>query len=550
MIKGKLCLVDLAGSERSTDSATHDQERQRESIAINKSLMALKECIRYRVMEMRNSSVFVPFRGSRLTLLLKESFTRSDVGTIVIVAISPLASDANHSLNTCRFADRIKEKGSVGTITVDPLDPHTWGKKEVAEWVRSVVGAGRKSERLFTPMTGKRLCNLTQEEFAANCSVEAAGRMLYEALHKLVQQAKDREQMRVHKRKHQEVVRSSSAEDRVGLPSANPRSIQSAAPSSCSAAAGIPQKPPSADLSRRRSLVSLPSRRDDVDDEPAAAVPPPRTRYSCMPTSSDDPTGAVPHSRFSCIPAPRQYAPGTAAPSGGHLRAVPPPARASIAAAAAPPPRPLGPPRQLVPRQHDKIQPQVSESQEEEFEQLYQKMRASVDDGTLVAHNNFRAPIRLDSMQLPYNDDDKKVREWVTYASDTFRSIHASTNKILIELVARVLETHKLFMSQSPLPPSPSSQAQAARERDWLCVYEGFRTGFTWPDLKNMLPICGLATEYPRLLYSSVPFLMLVPHAQQLAARLPSERDFWMGFGASNTTHSYMLGPMPFTDCV
>lgn len=49
----------------------------------------------------------------------------------------------------------MQEKASAtGNAATDPLDPHTWGKKEVAEWVRSVVGAGRKSERLFTPMNG------------------------------------------------------------------------------------------------------------------------------------------------------------------------------------------------------------------------------------------------------------------------------------------------------------------------------------------------------------------------------------------------------------
>lgn len=43
-------LVDLAGSERNRDSSTHTAERRKECTEINKSLMCLKECIRFRAM--------------------------------------------------------------------------------------------------------------------------------------------------------------------------------------------------------------------------------------------------------------------------------------------------------------------------------------------------------------------------------------------------------------------------------------------------------------------------------------------------------------------
>ena len=45
-----ITLVDLAGSERNRDSSTHDAARRKECTAINKSLMTLKECIRFRAM--------------------------------------------------------------------------------------------------------------------------------------------------------------------------------------------------------------------------------------------------------------------------------------------------------------------------------------------------------------------------------------------------------------------------------------------------------------------------------------------------------------------
>jgi hypothetical protein len=103
-LKGKLGLVDLAGSERGSDTKQHNAQRRAESADINTSLLALKECIR----ALGQKSTHVPYRGSKLTLILKDCFS-PDSKTTMVATVSPGASAADHSLNTLRYADRIKE---------------------------------------------------------------------------------------------------------------------------------------------------------------------------------------------------------------------------------------------------------------------------------------------------------------------------------------------------------------------------------------------------------------------------------------------------------
>ncbi|CAJ1006544.1 putative Kinesin motor domain/Microtubule binding/TRAF-type zinc finger containing protein [Leishmania naiffi] len=109
---GRITFVDLAGSERASDTAETDAKTRREGAEINKSLLALKECIRAMSMRKRH----IPFRGSKLTQILRESFV-GRCKTCVIAAISPCQSHCEDTLNTLRYADRIKElKG--------PTNPH------------------------------------------------------------------------------------------------------------------------------------------------------------------------------------------------------------------------------------------------------------------------------------------------------------------------------------------------------------------------------------------------------------------------------------------
>lgn len=99
-------MVDLAGSERAADCQSNNRVRRLEGAEINKSLLALKECIR----ALDNKSNHVPFRASKLTMVLRDSFLSSMQSKIVMIAcLNPGSSSSDHTINTMRYAERLKE---------------------------------------------------------------------------------------------------------------------------------------------------------------------------------------------------------------------------------------------------------------------------------------------------------------------------------------------------------------------------------------------------------------------------------------------------------
>uniref|UniRef100_A0A8B9TQI6 Kinesin-like protein n=1 Tax=Anas platyrhynchos TaxID=8839 RepID=A0A8B9TQI6_ANAPL len=100
---GKFSLVDLAGNERGADTSSADRQTRMEGAEINKSLLALKECI-------------------RLTQVLRDSFIGTNSRTCMIAMISPGMSSCEYTLNTLRYADRVKE-----------LSPHNGGESSTLQ---------------------------------------------------------------------------------------------------------------------------------------------------------------------------------------------------------------------------------------------------------------------------------------------------------------------------------------------------------------------------------------------------------------------------------
>ncbi|GAW83814.1 kinesin-13 [Plasmodium gonderi] len=100
---GKIAFIDLAGSERGADTVAQNKQTQTDGANINRSLLALKECIR----AMDSDKNHIPFRDSELTKVLRDIFVGKSK-SIMIANVSPTISSCEQTLNTLRYSSRVK----------------------------------------------------------------------------------------------------------------------------------------------------------------------------------------------------------------------------------------------------------------------------------------------------------------------------------------------------------------------------------------------------------------------------------------------------------
>ncbi|KAJ0229154.1 Kinesin-like protein KIN-UA [Hirschfeldia incana] len=98
--KGKLVVVDLAGSERISKSGSEGHTLE-EAKSINLSLSALGKCIN----ALAENSSHVPFRDSKLTRLLRDSFGGT-ARTSLVITIGPSPRHRGETTSTIMFGQR------------------------------------------------------------------------------------------------------------------------------------------------------------------------------------------------------------------------------------------------------------------------------------------------------------------------------------------------------------------------------------------------------------------------------------------------------------
>ncbi|XP_041863265.1 kinesin-like protein KIF14 isoform X2 [Melanotaenia boesemani] len=173
-ITSRINLIDLAGSER-CNSAQTSGDRLREGVSINKSLLTLGKVISaLSEQALSRKNVFIPYRESVLTWLLKESLGGNSK-TAMIATVSPAGSNMEESLSTLRYAQKARTIINVAKVNEDTSAKLIRELKAEVEKLRaaqmSSQGVEPERVRLFQQeitALKNRLCQQEREMVEAN----------------------------------------------------------------------------------------------------------------------------------------------------------------------------------------------------------------------------------------------------------------------------------------------------------------------------------------------------------------------------------------------
>ena len=188
VISNKLRIVDLAGSERKHDTITMTREMQQESIDINFSLMALKDCFRgyYDNLNKGNRKVFINYRASLLTRILRDCFRTDNHEnnhhyTTIIGCLSPSASDVIHSINTLDHISLMKndlskynqeitiEIPSISNLACSYIPVEKWSNENLSSWLSVAEKCRFANLVLPNSLDGNGILSLNIHKLSALC---------------------------------------------------------------------------------------------------------------------------------------------------------------------------------------------------------------------------------------------------------------------------------------------------------------------------------------------------------------------------------------------
>ncbi|CAG9463923.1 unnamed protein product [Pedinophyceae sp. YPF-701] len=138
--RGKLCLVDLAGSERAHETK-NEGKKLRDGANINKSLLALANCIN--ALGKKGSHVYIPYRNSKLTRLLKDSLGGNS-RTVMVATVSSASSQYLHSVNTLKYADRAKEIKTHAVQNIGTVEQHVTEYQNIIDRLQAELREARQ----------------------------------------------------------------------------------------------------------------------------------------------------------------------------------------------------------------------------------------------------------------------------------------------------------------------------------------------------------------------------------------------------------------------
>ncbi|KAG0450971.1 hypothetical protein HPP92_026665 [Vanilla planifolia] len=141
-LRGKLALVDLAGSERASETNSGGQ-KLRDGANINRSLLALANCINALGKHQKKGLAYVPYRNSKLTRILKDGLSGNSQ-TIMIATISPADDQYHHTINTLKYADRAKEIKTHVHKNIGIIDTHVEDYQKMIDNLQDQVCQLRK----------------------------------------------------------------------------------------------------------------------------------------------------------------------------------------------------------------------------------------------------------------------------------------------------------------------------------------------------------------------------------------------------------------------